>query len=365
MATELEIILKETIERDGPIPVEDWMSICLSHPEYGYYTTGQPFGKQGDFTTAPEISQMFGELLGLWAAVVWQQMGAPGKIQLIELGPGRGTLMSDALRAARGVSGFIESVSVNMVETSPVLTALQEQALADAAVESHWYQAIEEVPDGPSVIIGNEFLDALPIRQWVKSGDSWQERCIDYVEDQFAFVCGDIIDANGIPAPFRTASDGSIFETSPVSNEIVTSISRRVCAGGGAALLIDYGHDEMGMGDTLQAVKAHEYSDPLRHPGQQDLTAHVAFSTIGKTSVNAGARPWGPIAQGDLLERLGISARATSLLASATKDQAVDLASARQRLTAPDGMGRLFKAIAISHPDAPAPPGFEEVTWTN
>jgi NADH dehydrogenase [ubiquinone] 1 alpha subcomplex assembly factor 7 len=309
MGDDLENLLREQIKTSGPMPVDQWMSICLGHPEHGYYTTGQPFGKQGDFTTAPEISQMFGELLGLWAAVVWQQMGSPDKVQLIELGPGRGTLMSDALRAGKGVSGFLDAVSVSMVETSPVFTALQKQALADARVESHWYQTIEEVPTGPSMIVGNEFLDALPIRQWVKDGDHWRERCIDVIDGHFEFVLGDQVDPHNIPEAFRQSSDGDIFETSPVTSDIVQTVSARLCQFGGAAVFIDYGHLVTGLGETLQAVKKHEYADPLQNPGQQDLTAHVNFAAVAKTAREAGARAWGPITQGELLERLGISAR--------------------------------------------------------
>jgi len=357
--------LEEIILRDGPISVEEWMSICLSHPEHGYYTTGQPFGKQGDFTTAPEISQMFGELLGLWAAVVWQQMGAPDKVQLIELGPGRGTLMSDALRAGEGVPGFINAISVDMVETSPILMALQKQTLTDAGVKSQWHQTIEDVPSGPSIIIGNEFLDALPIRQWVKDGDHWKERCVNVIDDRFEFTLGDQVDLSDIPEVFRQTSDGDILETSSITTDIIQKISARLCQFGGVAVFIDYGHSATGLGETLQAVKNHGYAEPLLDPGQQDLTAHVDFAAVARAAKEIGARPWGPITQGDLLERLGISARATSLLASATKEQAIELASARQRLTAPDGMGRLFKAIAISHPDAPAPPAFEEVSWAD
>lgn len=357
--------LKDIIQRDGPMPVDQWMSHCLSDPDHGYYTTGQPFGKQGDFTTAPEISQMFGEFIGLWAAVVWQQMGSPTQINLIEFGPGRGTLMVDALRAARGVPGFIDALSIHMVETSPVLIEVQNKALVKSGVQLNWHNALDEVPADPSIMIGNEFLDALPIRQWIKDGDVWRERCVDFINDHFQFVPGDDVDLTKIPTPFRTAPYGSIFETSPISQDIVTAISNRLCDNGGAALLIDYGYAEPGLGDTLQAVKDHAYADPLENPGQQDLTAHVDFTCVARTAKDAGARPWGPITQGDLLERLGISARATSLLMNATKEQAMDLVSARQRLTAPDGMGRLFKAIAICHPDAPAPPGFEEVSWAD
>ncbi len=363
MATELQSILSETIQRDGPMPVDQWMSLCLSDPDHGYYTTRQPFGKHGDFTTAPEISQMFGELLGLWTAVVWQQMGSPSHFQLIELGPGRGTLMADALRAAGGVPGFSDAASVHMVETSPVLIDVQKKNLAQSGVQPSWHTTLDDVPTGPIILIGNEFLDALPIRQMLKDGNAWRERCVDINDDQFQFVMGDAIDAEQIPEPFRTAPDASIFETSPISHDIVTAICNRLCNDGGAALLIDYGHTDPGLGDTLQAVKDHAYADPLKNPGQQDLTAHVDFASVARTARDSGARLWGPITQGDLLERLGISARATSLLVNATKQQAVELASARQRLTAPGGMGRLFKAVAICHPDAPAPPGFEEVSW--
>ena len=363
MRNEFESILKEIVQRDGPMPVEQWMSMCLSDPDHGYYRTGQPFGKQGDFTTAPEISQMFGELMGLWSAVVWQHMGSPSQFQLIELGPGRGTLMADALRAAGGVVGFAEAAAVRMIETSPVLIETQKQTLSKARVTPTWHASLVDVPSGPAIIIGNEFLDALPTRQWVSDGDVWRERCVDVIDDQFVFVSGAVIDPTLIPTPFRSAPDGSIFETSPASADVVTLISQRLCVDGGSALLIDYGHTEAGLGDTLQTVKDHAYADPLTAPGLQDLTAHVDFAAMARIAQDAGARTWGPVNQGNLLERLGISARATSLLANATKEQAVELASARHRLTASNGMGRLFKAIAICHPDAPAPPGFEEVNW--
>lgn len=363
MDNELEVIIKEIILRDGPMPVDQWMSMCLCDPDHGYYTTGAPFGKQGDFTTAPEISQMYGELLGLWAAVVWQQMGAPEKTHLIELGPGRGTLMADALRAVRGVPGFLEAITVSLVEISPVLKKYQKQALKSAGTETQWVSDINDIKAGPAIIIGNEFLDALPVRQFVKVADGWRERCVDVVDGQFQYVVGETVDASNIPMFLQASPKGSIYETSPASDKVIAKMSERLCADGGAALLVDYGHSETGIGETLQAVKNHAYADPLSNPGDQDLTAHVDFAAIARFASKAGARPWGPITQGGLLERLGISARAASLLAGATKEQAIELGSARQRLTAPDGMGRLFKAIAICHPNAPAPPGFEEVSW--
>lgn len=363
MGSELENILSEIIQRDGPLPVDQWMSICLGHPDYGYYTTSQPFGAGGDFTTAPEISQMFGELIGLWAAVVWQQMGAPDTVRLIELGPGRGTLMSDALRAASGVPGFSDAISVNLMEISPILIEAQKKALAGAGVPVSWVSDVGEIPAGPSIFLGNEFLDALPVCQFLKVDDGWRQRCIDVSDGRFRYVPGDPVDPSEIPLVFQESSEGSIFETSPASQAIVSKVCERIRESGGAALFIDYGHSQSAVGDTLQAVRKHEYADPLANPGAQDLTAHVDFAALARTAKDAGARAWGPISQGDLLERLGISARAASLLAGATKEQAVELASARQRLTSPDGMGRLFKALAICHPDAPAPPGFEEVSW--
>jgi len=356
--------LKARIQADGPLTVADWMQACLADPEYGYYMTRDPLGRAGDFTTAPEISQMFGELLGLWAAVVWQQMGSPSRFNLIELGPGRGTLMADALRATAKVPGFIDAARVHMVETSPVLRRAQQTALANVLPSVIWHGHLDEVPAGPAIVLANEFLDALPVRQLIRHAGAWHERRVGLAESGFAFVIGEKADAAPVPSLLGDAPDGSIFEFAPAVLDVAAHLAQRLSASGGAALLIDYGHDIPGPGETLQAVRGHAFADPLVDPGQQDLTVHVDFKAFGDATEAAGARVWGPMGQGDLLERLGIAARAAHLLAGADRTQAEHIATARRRLVDADAMGRLFRAVALTHPDAPAPPGFETVSWT-
>lgn len=354
--------LKARIKADGSISVEAWMDACLSDPQYGYYMTRNPFGRLGDFTTAPEISQMFGELLGLWAGVVWQQIGAPLKVRLVEIGPGRGTLMKDALRALRGVPGAMDAFDVHMVETSPTLTKMQKTSLKDAPCDVAWHADMATVPPGPAIILANEFLDALPIRQYIQSS-GWHERVVALDGDQFVFELGDRVDDIIIPEKIRTSPGGSIYEDAPIVRAAVQSIADRVASDGGAALIVDYGYTEHAIGETLQALSKHAYADPLENPGKHDLTAHVNFAAVGMDAEAAGARVWGPIEQGAFLERLGIAARAASLLVNATKEQAQDIATARRRLVDADAMGRLFKAIALTHPDSAAPPAFETVRW--
>lgn len=343
--------------------VSEWMQACLADPEHGYYMRRDPLGRGGDFITSPEISQMFGELLGLWAAVVWQQMGQPGRVNLVELGPGRGTLMADALRAAKGVPDFLAAADVHMVETSPVLRRTQQDALDAAPVTCAWHESLDTVPVGPAIILGNEFLDALPVRQFIRVAGAWCERGIGFEDGAFVFMDGPPANDAPVPPAFKTAPDGSIFEDSPAVRAVSEAIAERVAAHGGAALLIDYGHDKPGLGETFQAVKEHAYVDPLGDPGECDLTAHVDFTRVADTACAAGARAWGPVGQGDLLERLGIAARAAQLLAGADSRQAESIGAARHRLTRADAMGRLFRAIALTHPDQPAPPGFETVSW--
>lgn len=355
--------LKARIEDEGPISVADWMQACLADPEHGYYMTRDPLGRAGDFTTSPEISQMFGELLGLWAAVVWQQMGSPETVKLVELGPGRGTLMADALRAAAGVSDFLTAADVHMVETSPVLRKAQEATLGKAPVDCAWHDRFTEIPAGPAIILANEFLDALPVRQLVRADGDWCERMVGYGDDGFVFETGPPVESPFVPAGLNDAPDGSIFEVSPGIRNVTEVLAARLARDGGAALLIDYGHDSPGLGETLQAVKGHEYANPLTAPGECDLTAHVDFAMVAACGAAAGARVWGPVGQGELLERLGIGARAMQLLAGADAAQAEGIASARHRLTADDVMGRLFRAVVLTHPGQPAPPGFETLSW--
>ena len=359
----LAATLKSRIEANGPMTVEAWMSACLADPEYGYYMTRDPFGRAGDFTTAPEISQMFGELLGLWAGVVWQQMGNPSNAHLIEIGPGRGTLMKDALRALRGVPGILDAIDVHMVETSPVLTTVQQHSLKDAPCNVTWHTNMDAIPNGPTILIANEFLDALPVRQYMRDNGDWFERVVTYEKDRFVFGLGTKIDTARIPEKLRTSPDGAIYEDAPAVQRAVQDIAGRVTSAGGAALILDYGYTEFAVGETLQALSKHAYADPLESPGDDDVTAHVNFADVKAQAEGASARVWGPIEQGAFLERLGIAARAASLLVNATKDQAEDIATARRRLVDADAMGRLFKVIAITHAEHAAPPAFETVRW--
>ena len=352
-------VLCARIENDGPIPVEDWMATCLGDPQYGYYMTRDPLGCRGDFTTAPEISQMFGELLGLWAVVVWQQMHMPAHVNLVELGPGRGTLMADAIRAAAGVPGFLDAVQVHMVETSPVLQSRQRETLQSARLPVMWHADIDALPDGPMIVLANEFLDALPVRQYVYQKGTWHHRAVTWADGAFKFVAADAVDPDLIPAPFRTAAEGAIYEDSPAVLAVTKNLAGRLSAQGGAALFIDYGHTVGGLGETLQAVSRHGYADPLAEPGDVDLTAHVDFAALVACARDAGATVWGPLTQAALLQRLGIDERAATLAAAIGTERAGEISTQHRRLTAVDAMGHLFKALAITHPAQPAPPSFE------
>jgi NADH dehydrogenase [ubiquinone] 1 alpha subcomplex assembly factor 7 len=358
----LESEIRRLIDVAGPMPVADYMRLCLTHPQYGYYINRDPLGADGDFTTAPEISQMFGELIGLWTASVWRQMGAPENVRVIELGPGRGTLLLDALRAAKVVNGFRTAVVLHLVEISVALQQVQERRLESLDVPVLWHAALEDVPPGPSIIIANEFIDALPIHQAVKRRDGWHERVIHVAPD------GNLaIGAAPEPLPhfeatlprgLRQAPDGSIYEWR--SDITALELGRRVRAEG-AALIIDYGHARYGLGETLQAVANHSFADPLRAPGRADLTAHVDFEAFAQCAESIGARIHGPISQRALLFKLGIEKRAAALKAVAPRDKAGDIDFALSRLTAggPSGMGELFKVLAIADPKLGPLPGFE------
>jgi NADH dehydrogenase [ubiquinone] 1 alpha subcomplex assembly factor 7 len=347
--TPLGEILLRRIAAQGPMPLSEYMELCLAHPEHGYYRTRDPLGARGDFTTAPEISQMFGELLGLWTAQVWLDMGRP-RAALVELGPGRGTLMKDALRAAGKVPGFLDAVDVWLVETSPALR--REQAERLRAHAPRWADRLEEVPAGPLLLLANEFFDALPIRQFARLGGRWRERMVTAIKDRLTL-------AEGPAVPFdEDAPEGAIRETSPAGLAVASAIGRRLATHGGAALIVDYGYDRtppMG-GDTFQALEGHAYADPFAAPGEADLTAHVDFAALARAAEAAGAMARGVVQQGVLLERLGGTARAQAL-ARAAPERAEDVAAAHRRLTHPDEMGSLFKALALTGPGAP-PPGF-------
>ena len=353
-ALKAEIV--ELIRQEGPIGIGRYMGLALGHPRHGYYMTRDPFGQEGDFTTAPEISQMFGELIGLWAAHLWQAMGTPSRLRLIELGPGRGTLMADMLRATRIVPGFREAVSVHLVETSPVLRERQAAALKGA--DPVWHDNVGDALSGPVIVVANEFLDALPLDQFVMTPEGWRERLVG-------------LDAGGGLAfglaaareeTLRIAAPaGTIFEQPSLALDIVGQIASHVTAEGGAGLFIDYGSARSGFGDTLQAMKRHGFVDPLAEPGEADLTVHVDFERMGQAALKAGAALHGPASQRDFLLALGLAQRAQALSLKAAPDQQAAISAAFDRLTeeGETGMGDLFKVFALSHPGLPPLPGFD------
>jgi NADH dehydrogenase [ubiquinone] 1 alpha subcomplex assembly factor 7 len=362
-AVPLEAEIRRRIEGAGSLPVAQYMALCLTHPEHGYYSTRAPIGAGGDFTTAPEISQMFGELIGLWAAAAWRAMGSPENVRLVELGPGRGTMMLDALRAAKVMPAFRAAIVLHMIEVSPVLEHLQRQALIATDLPVSWHRSLEEVPDGPLIILANEFVDALPIHQAVMCADGWHERVIkvdDHGNLRFSIDRDPIpLFDEFLPAEMRNAKIGEIFEWR--ADKVALEIGRRVAKAGGAALIIDYGHAKRGIGDTLQAVSGHDVADPLLAPGRVDLTAHVDFQALAEAAEGMGARVHGPITQAEFLRRLGIAQRAAALKAGAPPDYAETIDAALERLTNEDrtGMGRLIKVVALSEPELDSLPGFE------
>ena len=352
----LETLIRKQIAANGPMPVSRYMQMCLTHPEHGYYLRRDPLGRDGDFITAPEVSQMFGELIGLWAASVWNAMGMPQEVKFIELGPGRGTMMADALRAVRILPAFHEAISVHLVETSPVLRDRQREKLAEAAYVE-WYDSIDDVPEGPAIILANEFFDALPIHQAVKQDTGWHERIIEIDDDVLAYgVAKDPIPRFEVLLPplVRAAPNGAIFEWR--SDTAIMTIARRLRDQGGAALIIDYG-DWRSRGDTFQALEDHAFADPYAHPGRADLTAHVDFQALAAAAPTLTAS--GLTTQGDLLRALGIDARAERLAQSLHGEALKQHFAAHRRLTGAQEMGTLFKALALVAPGAPVPPGFD------
>jgi NADH dehydrogenase [ubiquinone] 1 alpha subcomplex assembly factor 7 len=360
--TPLGRALAERIRRDGPLTVAEYMALCLGDPEHGYYRSTDAIGRGGDFITAPEISQIFGELIGLWAATVWSAIGQPAPLRLVELGPGRGTLMADALRAiARTVPTFRTAIDLHLVEINARLRERQAAALADA--RPRWHDSIATVPEGPAIVIANEFLDALPVQQFVRLDDGWHERSVGLEAaslegDRLAFASGALVSNPPLEPAHAQAPLGAIVEVSPASRALVATIAGRIAAQGGAALFIDYGAPASGTGDTLQAVREHQKVDPLELPGESDLTAHVDFAALARAARVAGPAVHGPVPQGLFLNRLGLAARAAILLRNATATQRRDIAVACERLIGEAQMGSLFQVLAITAPGAPTPPGF-------
>ena len=349
----LETLIRKQIAATGPMPVSRYMELCLTHPEYGYYLRRDPLGRDGDFITAPEVSQMFGELVGLWAASVWNAMGMPQEVKFIELGPGRGTMMADALRAVRILPAFQQAITVHLVETSPTLREKQSEKLADAA-HVEWYDKIDDVPGGPAIILANEFFDALPIHQAIRHNDRWHERTIELDDDIFTYgVASDPLPGFEmlLPPVVRAAPNGAIFEWRP--DTMIMTIARRLRDQGGAALIIDYGHLRSDVGDTFQAVAKHNFTNPLKNAGLADVTAHVDFQALARAAEDIGARAHGPVEQGAFLNRLGIAQRAEALMKNAPDNGKKLISAGLSRLTdpSPKGMGSLFKVLGVSHPD--------------
>lgn len=338
------------------------MSDALGHPQWGYYATRDPLGRAGDFITAPEISQVFGELIGLWCASVWTSMGSPRPIALVELGPGRGTLLADALRAIKQMTpAAFAALQIHLVETSPALRQKQASRLETLGLAEppRWHDDFAAVPAMPSIILGNEFFDALPIAQYVKSGAGWQERRVGLAPDgtTLEFTLKPALPF-GLPLGLADVSEGDVVEVGAAGEALAGEIGRRLAGQGGAALIIDYGHGASAAGDTLQAVRQHQFHGILEHPGETDLSHHVDFAALAKAADKAGAEALGPIPQGLFLGRLGIDRRAESLFLGAPPDQFQAVMGAVRRLVHPSGMGLLFKAFAIVDPKLPTPPGF-------
>ena len=359
---ELFNLLKLRIETDGPLTLADYMVQALGHAEYGYYRKRDPLGTNGDFITSPEISQMFGELIGIWSAICWQQLGSPSKINLVELGPGRGTLLADALKAAKGVPGYFDAIAPHLIESSPILVERQRHNLSPYGKACLWHKAFEEVPDGPFVLIANEFLDALPMRQFVNDGGEWCERLID-LDKNGTSLCWTTSTCHPpseflVPSALCECEEGMIWEISPATQQIITSVSSAISERRGSALFIDYGYVEQTGGDTFQAVRNHNYVDPLQAPGDADLTTHVDFGAIKRVAEENGVRVSGPVTQGDFLRGLGIERRAERLMAEASARQQSHILTGLKRLTGENEMGALFKVLALSHPKGWPPEGF-------
>ena len=363
----LEHHLQALIRNHGPLTFGRFMAEALGNPKYGYYMRGDPLGRAGDFITAPEISQMFGELLGLWCAATWEALGRPEPVRLVELGPGRGTLMADALRACTAMPEFRRALRPVLVETSPALRELQQRTLAGAGAT--WRERLDDVPEGPMMLLANEFFDTLPVQQFERTERGWCERLVDLAEaerevagERFRIVLSARPTPSSalIPRALREAPEGDVAEVSAAALSLVRDIGVRVADGPGAALIVDYGRALSETGESVQAVLGHQRHPVLVAPGSADITAHVDFEALGNAAREGGARVHGPLEQGAFLTAVGIEARAEALLREATPEQRLDVASGLGRLTDPTQMGGLFKVLALTPLALETPFGFGE-----
>jgi NADH dehydrogenase [ubiquinone] 1 alpha subcomplex assembly factor 7 len=366
--TPLALKLKARIRAGGPIAVSDYMTACLHDPEYGYYRSQAAIGAAADFITAPEISQVFGELIGIWAAVAWRAMGAPPEVNLVELGPGRGTLMADALRAARIVPGFIEAARIHLVEMNSSLAGLQRAALAPYDGRTTWHDEVRVIADisrgdvgavtpetVPMILLANEFLDTMPVEQWESRDNKWLLRSVGLADDQSTFVASLNHRSGRTPPVTSPGPDGTIWQTNDTMPRFLHGL--RICARNNplAALFIDYGFTGEAAGDTLQAMSGHKYVSPFRAPGLDDLTAHVDFRGLAELC-NKDFAVDGPITQSEFLLKMGLAERTQALMAKARPDQINALETGARRIADPSGMGALFKVMAVRHNVPMLPP---------
>jgi NADH dehydrogenase [ubiquinone] 1 alpha subcomplex assembly factor 7 len=335
--TPLAKIIRGIVEQEGPMPLDRFMALALGHPEHGYYMTRDPFGVSGDFTTAPEISQIFGELIGVWVTQLWDQMRQPRHFALVELGPGRGTLMADLLRVLQKVPACTKAAEVHFVETSPVLRAAQQERVPLAT----WHDSVASLPPIPTILISNEFFDALPIRQFERKNGHVYERCVG--EGGKGLSVGLVLSGYRIPLP----GDG-VFEDASVREAIATHLGNHLATVSGAALVIDYGHMQTALGDTLQAMKKHSFCSVTEHVGEADLTSHVDFESLGRAFLKGGAKISGLMTQGQFLSAMGLETRTQVLASKVEGEQRTQLVAASERLAMPSQMGDLFKVMAVT-----------------
>lgn len=352
----LEKLLISRIAQTGPMRVDEYMAECLLHPRHGYYTGRDPLGAQGDFITAPEISQMFGELIGLALAQTWLDQGAPAPFTLAELGPGRGTLMADLLRASRAVAGFLEAMDLVLVEVSEPLKARQQAMLAQ--YRPRFVSHVEDLPEAPLFVLANEFFDALPVRQFLRAGAGWRERLVGLENGGLTFGLGPVAPVAALAPRLEHTREGDMVETCAPATALVESLARRIRTHGGAALIIDYGAAPS-LGDSFQALRAHRKVDPLSAPGSADLTAHVDFAALRAAANGLTAHL---TTQGAFLERLAIGARTQALATRLSGEALQNHLAAHRRLTHPDEMGTLFKVLGLTPPSAPPIAGTQDVT---
>jgi SAM-dependent MidA family methyltransferase len=355
MSTPLAEKIKAIILSSGPISLTDYFALCLADPEYGYYRTREPFGQSGDFITAPEISQLFGELIGMFLFEAWRRHGEPANVLIAEIGPGRGTMMADILRVLSRLSpALYEIASVHLVETSERLQKVQSQTLVAHKFKITWHDSFEDVPDGFLLLVANELFDAIPIRQFVKTELGFRERMVGLdADDNLCFAAGvATIDPDLLPAPGQDVPVGTIFEVAPARDAVMAAIASRLKRTDGSALIIDYGHMATNFGETLQAIRAHQFDPPLAHPGEADITSHVDFEQLARRAVAEGLRINGLTYQGDFLLAMGITERAEALARG--KDLIVQegIRQDAERLagSGEGKMGDLFKVLAVSHP---------------